>query len=165
MHLTRNLTTRPRETEWKTHRKSRKRPAKSKGKQPVKPMGFQAAVPSISVVGLGWTVSRHERLIRPTAVTFKCGNNNIPHSLRFLDNGNKDQAEKEKEQKDSHSDVPNENGGRGQKQESPGRPSRKGSVSSSSNSSLSDSTYSESSTLSSSSPSSLTESSSDSDPK
>lgn len=54
-----------------------------KGKQPVRPVGFQDMMSSITRAGQRETVPRNEKVGVPTAVTFGRGKNNIPHGLRF----------------------------------------------------------------------------------
>jgi hypothetical protein len=54
-----------------------------KGKQPVRPAGYQELMSSISMAGQRETVPRTERIKAPTAVTFGRNKNNIPHGLKF----------------------------------------------------------------------------------
>ena len=67
----------------KRHRK-KKSPKREnrKLKQPRKPVGFREIMASISMAGQGETVSRHQMVRKPTAVTFR-REEGIPHGLRF----------------------------------------------------------------------------------
>ena len=60
-----------------------KRRDNRRGKQPVRPAGFQGLMSSISRAGQMETVPRNEKVGLPTAVKFARGKNNIPHGLRF----------------------------------------------------------------------------------
>ena len=74
-----------------------------KGKQPVRPAGFRDLISSISRAGQGKTVSRHDKLKAPTAVTFGRGKDNIPHGLKF--NANKERLKKGTNRKIDESDT------------------------------------------------------------
>ena len=54
-----------------------------KGKKPVRPVGFQDMMSSISRAGQRETVPRNEKARMTTAVTFGRDKNKIPHGLRF----------------------------------------------------------------------------------
>ena len=73
----------------KNRRKSLEKCEGRKGKQPVRPAGYRELMSSISKAGQSGTVSRHQLMKKPTAVTFGRGRDNIPHGLTFNAPGKK----------------------------------------------------------------------------
>ena len=67
-------------------KKAKEKRKKREGRTPTRPTGFREVISSISMAGQANTVSRHERLVAPTAVRFGRGNN-IPHGMKFTAKG------------------------------------------------------------------------------